>query len=586
MLNNLGYIFLFLCWIPVVSSQQINNKTNPEIIARRVVDRIIKDTFFGLKKVEQKPVLGIQVIDFSKTGAENEVIYAFSTISVSKPGKIVFGISYSTQFVLYLNNQIVKKISAPAQFQFKEIAYEKFVFQDSIELSLHPGINEIYFKSLSGKQNFIYLLELNKPGEKLVADFMAVDKAEYSFVWPWGYYESHIVCRQNENINSISPLTEIEIKNIYSESHSLKLFYYGRPIINKFAVIEDRTFKKDSYAEWHYANGSMMMAILNLAEALKDQQYIGFVEKYCDYTFETFPAFRSQYFGNHDLRTSNYRLFRRTMLDDTGGPVLPFVELELTNGNTKYDSLITEIGEYILHQQYRLEDGTFCRPEPFSMSLWADDLFMSVPFLVRLAKLKGEDKYYDDAAAQIVNFNSYLMDKSNGLYKHCWYDNKKSRSNVFWGRANGWIIWATAEALQYLPPKHKSYSKILELFKAHIDSLLSYQNESGMWHQIITNNNSFEETSCTAMFIIGLARGTRYGWLDKKYEKYLMKAWHGLIKNIDENGIVKNITFGTDVSDNENYYATRPRYENDPRGLGSVLIACKEMIINNSQNIK
>ena len=104
-----------------------------------------------------------------------------------------------------------------------------------------------------------------------------------------------------------------------------------------------------------------------------------------------------------------------------------------------------------------------------------------------------------------------------------------------------------------------------------------------MWHQILNDPNTFEETSCTAMFIIGLSRGLRNGWLDKSYSENLFRAWDGLTKNID-NGIVKNITRGTGVSDDKNYYATRERFDNDPRGLGAVLTACAEMIIINSQN--
>lgn len=176
-----------------------------------------------------------------------------------------------------------------------------------------------------------------------------------------------------------------------------------------------------------------MVSVLYLAEVLNDSWYRNFVEKYCDYTLETLPIFQSQYFEQHDLQTDNYRLFRKTMLDDTGAPVLPFISLQLINKNDKYSSLINEMSYFVSDKQFRLDDRTFCRPEPFMMSVWADDLFMSVPFLVRLGKLSGENKYFDDAAMQIINFNKYLSDSSTGLYKHCWYNNSKMQSSVNWG---------------------------------------------------------------------------------------------------------------------------------------------------------
>jgi len=52
--------------------------------------------------------------------------------------------------------------------------------------------------------------------------------------------------------------------------------------------------------------------------------------------------------------------------------------------------LIEPIADYILNQQIRSKDGTFCRPEPAHFTVWADDLFMSVPFLLRMGKITGD----------------------------------------------------------------------------------------------------------------------------------------------------------------------------------------------------
>ena len=123
----------------------------------------------------------------------------------------------------------------------------------------------------------------------------------------------------------------MKLSKIYSNTSSHNLKYYPRPLLKKFASKEGRVFKKDNYAEWHYAHGSMMMSVLYLAEILNDSGYKKFVEKYCDYTLETLPIFQSQYFEQHDLQTDNYRLFRKTMLDDTGAPILPFISLQLIN---------------------------------------------------------------------------------------------------------------------------------------------------------------------------------------------------------------------------------------------------------------
>ena len=159
------FFFLFFAWH--ISAQQVNDNVNPEVVARSIADRIIQDTYFQLTEVEQKPVLDLQVIDFSKTESENKIVYAFSTLDAKHSQNLSFGISYSQPFELYLNNQLVFSNKTQVQFRFREIAYEIFEFQDTINLALQSGKNDIYIKSISGKQSFIYLRELTSAGEDM-----------------------------------------------------------------------------------------------------------------------------------------------------------------------------------------------------------------------------------------------------------------------------------------------------------------------------------------------------------------------------------------------------------------------------------
>ena len=43
--------------------------------------------------------------------------------------------------------------------------------------------------------------------------------------------------------------------------------------------------------------------------------------------------------------------------------------------------------DYIAHRQFRLADGTLARQRPQPESLWADDLYMSVPALAQMGAL-------------------------------------------------------------------------------------------------------------------------------------------------------------------------------------------------------
>ena len=44
-----------------------------------------------------------------------------------------------------------------------------------------------------------------------------------------------------------------------------------------------------------------------------------------------------------------------------------------------------------------------------NMTMWADDLYMSVPFLVRYSQFTGDQKYLDDAANQFFGFKKQFV---------------------------------------------------------------------------------------------------------------------------------------------------------------------------------
>ncbi|MGC9343899.1 MAG: glycoside hydrolase family 88/105 protein, partial [Bacteroidales bacterium] len=236
-----------------------------------------------------------------------------------------------------------------------------------------------------------------------------------------------------------------------------------------------------------------------------------------------------------------------------------------------------EMADFIKYEQFRLEDGTFCRPEPVPNTIWADDLFMSVPFMLRMAEYTGDQSWYDDIAHQIVSFNSYLYDKKVNLYKHGWFSPDNETSIAFWARANGWVVWGIAEALEHMPEDHENYAEILRIFREHMKGIVSYQDNSGLWHQVLDKPESYLETSASAMYVIGLSRGLRNGWLDESFSQHALNGWRGLESRISEDGIVQGICRGTAIGHSFEFYFERETFPNDPRGLGAFMQAAIEL---------
>jgi rhamnogalacturonyl hydrolase YesR len=130
-----------------------------------------------------------------------------------------------------------------------------------------------------------------------------------------------------------------------------------------------------------------------------------------------------------------------------------------------------------------------------------------------------------------------------------------------------------------LPEKHPGYKKVLKIYRDHMKALAAVQDESGMWHQVLDHPETFGESSCTAMFTLGMARGVRMGWLGKSYREKALRGWEALQSKIAADGTVKDICRGTGIGEDVEFYETRRRFDHDPRGLGAMITAGCEIYL-------
>ena len=223
--------------------------------------------------------------------------------------------------------------------------------------------------------------------------------------------------------------------------------------------------------------------------------------------------------------------------------------------------------EYVLKGQERLPDGTLCRPEPMTWTVWSDDLFMATSLLLKFFDLTHDTDLINDCILQIEQMHHYLWDPKSQLHRHGYFSKSGEQSPVCWIRSNGWFIWSVSNALLTIPDSHPSYPVIMEIYRISIDGLVKYQGENGLWHQILTDNTSFEETSGSSMFTLSIARGVNEGWLPGNYREYARKGWIGICTRI-EGDKVFDICQGTGIGFDQDFYLNRDRFVNDPRGLG------------------
>jgi rhamnogalacturonyl hydrolase YesR len=268
-------------------------------------------------------------------------------------------------------------------------------------------------------------------------------------------------------------------------------------------------------------------------------------------------------------------------LDDCGSFASALLEVMKDHEIPEGRMIADMVADFVSYGQQRLEDGTFYRNHSYlpvmDETMWADDMYMSIPFLCRCYESRGDEKYLYDAVKQVKNIFKYLYMPELQIMSHIYDTHYQVQTKVPWGRGNGWVLFSVSELLAVLPDGFPEKDKILSIFRKLCSGYLKLQGEEGMWHQVLTFPDSYQETSCTAMFIYGFARGVRYGWLPEKaeYAKAAAKGWEALCSMaIDWKGNIYGVCRGSGYSFSKEYYARDLGWNlNDTHGTGIVLLA-------------
>ena len=330
------------------------------------------------------------------------------------------------------------------------------------------------------------------------------------------------------------------------------------------------------YNKWEYANGVMMIGMQKVAKDLGKKEYADYVYKNYDFVFKNAPHYKELY--ARDPHTEFAPFFRMNALDDCGAMAAALADANEHEKNPQYREYLDRVGDYILHRQSRLDDGTLCRTFPRKMTIWADDLYMSVPFLARMGRVTGDNKYFDDAIKQVLNFTKHLYDPATGLYFHCWFSDVELNGVAHWLRCNGWLAMAQVELLNNLPANHPQRNQLIQLLTRQLVGMARYQDQGGLWHQVMDRPDSYLETSGTAMFVYAVARAVNEKWIPSTYRSIAIEGWKQLTQKVRPDGGVEDVCIGTGIADNISFYYNRPKVLNDFHVSGAILLAGAEML--------
>lgn len=333
-------------------------------------------------------------------------------------------------------------------------------------------------------------------------------------------------------------------------------------------------------SEYSYTHGVVLSAFAYISDVIGDEAFFANNIKFYDFVVDNLPYFQNNVEKMTKSTVGSWkRILNFHALDDCGSIGAAMIKTYLKNENKAYLELINRTDDHVSKNQFRLEDGTLARNRPQYKSVWSDDMYMGVPFLANMGVLSGDDKYFDDAVKQVLQMASRLYVPEEELFDHGWnvtsgdYD-----PHFYWGRANGWVLMSMAELLTVLPEGYKGKDEILHLYRSMVRRLANLQDGSGFWHNLLDKNDTYTETSCTAMFTFAIAKGINEGWISHVYGPVALTGWNATQTRVLENGAVDGTCEGTTFAHDNTYYYHRGASTHATHGYGPVLYAGAEMI--------
>ena len=204
---------------------------------------------------------------------------------------------------------------------------------------------------------------------------------------------------------------------------------------------------------------------------------------------------------------------------------------------------------------------------------WSDSLFMDVPILAMAGALTGERRYFDMAARHIA-FMQKIVLRPDGLYRH------QASAEAAWGRGNAFPALGLALTLSEFPKEHADYPRLLASYRAHMAALARFQDENGMWRNVIDRPGAYPEYSATAMIATAMLRGIRNGWIDRAvYEPLVQKAWKAILARTSADGGLVDVceSTGTRGLTDDDYLRRAAILGRDDRGGGMAMFFATEL---------
>lgn len=262
--------------------------------------------------------------------------------------------------------------------------------------------------------------------------------------------------------------------------------------------------------------------------------------------------------GNRSVLTYLQNWFDRQMEKglppqniNTTCPMLTMACLYEETGEEKYLPLLKEWLDGVMYRLPRTEEGGLQHVVSGVLNpgqLWDDTLYMAVLFLARMGRILGDEGCIQESIRQFMVHIKYLSDAKSGLFYHGWtFEGKHHFAGALWGRGNSWYTAGLVDYLECMEGNQGVREFLLSTLKRQAEALERCQDESGLWHTLLDDPESYLETSASCAFAYGILKAVRKGYLPGKFAAVGEKAVAGVLDKIREDGTVDGVSYGTPV---------------------------------------
>ncbi|MGM0126104.1 hypothetical protein IGI37_003505 [Enterococcus sp. AZ194] len=359
--------------------------------------------------------------------------------------------------------------------------------------------------------------------------------------------------------------------SVVQESSNGESIYWEAP----FVGAKVRLSRNSSlFAHWTYWMGVTLYGFLEASEYFSQEEW----KTYSIHSVEQIITHDD--YGQWDRKVYQYPLINTQFywlreLDDCGSFGSLMLESLNYEQNEKIFPIAYRIANFMKDETLRQADGAFYREND---TMWVDDLYMSVPFLVRYWELSQKECYLTDAINQMKFFRERFFINEKNIMSHIFDTRFKKANQLPWSRGNGWVMFSLSELLEKMPATHERRDEVEAFYNELSVGIIASQDTNGLWHQLLDDKEAYFESSSTAMFICALSRGIRNGYLQEKLiekaTETVQKAWEGLAEFcIDKSGNLYGVCRGSGFSFSRDYYHSLGWLLNDAHGTGIVALA-------------